>query len=614
VIRFESMRKRIALLRALRFAGWHRVTALAVVIVIGALMPAAFAAATGALVSVVPAAIGEGFGSDPGRRLIAMITIVGALLLFERVYHPINDVVRWVVGRRIDGEIRRVVLDLLETPRGIAHIEDPTLQDDIGLLKGGLFGTVGSAAVAAAWIVGRYLQTFAALAIVAYFSVPLALLVLVVIVAIRVRWHRSFGELAAAIGQTTGELRRVTYTVDLAITPPAAKELRVFGLLQWLVDRADRYWTAAIAAPFEVRRRLRRSANVELAMLGAVYVITFVAVARSAVLEGLSLGVVAAILQAEFTAAELISPGTDDFATPAGLAGLDAIAKVQARAARLDVDRGGEPAGDRPRSDIAFERVSFVYPGTERAVLDELDLVINAGESLAIVGLNGAGKTTLVKLLAGLYEPTSGVIRVDGTDLRDLDARSWRRRIGVIFQDFARYDLPLRDNVAPGLPRDAIDDAAVERALAVAGASEIARDLPSALDTVLSRQYEGGADLSGGQWQRVALARALYTVETGASVLVLDEPTANLDVRAEAQLFDAFLEWTTGRTTILISHRFSTVRRASRIVVIDHGRIVEDGTHDDLVARGGPYAEMFLAQAKQFSPDTAEDDAEVTSA
>jgi ATP-binding cassette subfamily B protein len=377
----------------------------------------------------------------------------------------------------------------------------------------------------------------------------------------------------------------------------------VFGLLSWLVGRADEQWSTATFPPFDVRRRLRASSNLELALLGAVYVVTFVAVARASVLEGLSLGVVAAILQAEFSAAELITPVGDDFATPSGLAGLEAIDKVRARADALDhsdlADGQGDAAG-LPSRTIRFEDVGFCYPGSERHVVEHLDLTIEVGESLALVGLNGAGKTTLVKLLAGLYAPTSGRILVDDVDLRDLRIASWRRRLGVIFQDFTHYELSLRENVAPGRPPGEIDDDAVHRSLVLAGARELADDLPEGVATVLSRQYDGGADLSGGQWQRVALARALYAVETGAEVLVLDEPTANLDVRAEAQLFDAFLDWTRGRTSILISHRFSSVRRAARIVVLGDGRIVEDGSHEELLAAGGAYAEMFLAQAEQF--------------
>ena len=202
-----------------------------------------------------------------------------------------------------------------------------------------------------------------------------------------------------------------------------------------------------------------------------------------------------------------------------------------------------------------------------------------AGSSLAIVGQNGAGKTTLAKLLCRLYDPQSGTIRADGVDLRDLDLDAWRTRITAVFQDFIRFELPLRDNVAPsGAPDESITAALVE-----AGAAGLAE-----LDTPLAKGYEGGTDLSGGQWQRVALARALCAVHEGAGLVLLDEPTAQLDVRGEAEIFDRILAATRSATTILVSHRFSTVRHADRICVLEHGRVVELGSHDELMAAGRP--------------------------
>jgi ABC-type multidrug transport system fused ATPase/permease subunit len=246
------------------------------------------------------------------------------------------------------------------------------------------------------------------------------------------------------------------------------------------------------------------------------------------------------------------------------------------------------------------------YPGQQGDALAHLDLTIPAGRSIAVVGANGAGKTTLVKLLCDLYRPTTGRVTVDGVDLAQIRPQSWQRRVAAIYQDFAQMHLSARDNIGLGSIELLTDSnsAHVERALQTAarqaGILEVIESLPRGWDTVLSRQYEGGADLSGGQWQRIALARALFAVEGGARVLVLDEPTANLDVRAEAELYDRFLEITAGLTTILISHRFSTVRRADYIVVLEGGRIVERGTHDELLALNGRYAEMFRLQADRF--------------
>ena len=217
---------------------------------------------------------------------------------------------------------------------------------------------------------------------------------------------------------------------------------------------------------------------------------------------------------------------------------------------------------------------------------------------MAIVGQNGAGKTTLAKLLCRLYDPQSGAIEIDGVDVRDLDIESWRSRVTAVFQDFIKFELSLRDNVAPaGAPDDS-----VLAALRGAGASDLA-----GLDTILAKGYDGGTDLSGGQWQRVALARALCAVQLGAGLVLLDEPTAQLDVRGEAEIFDRILTATRECTTILISHRFSTVRHADRICVLEHGRVIELGTHGELIALGGRYKTMFELQAERFAAGLADE-------
>ncbi|WP_246186768.1 ATP-binding cassette domain-containing protein [Microlunatus speluncae] len=275
------------------------------------------------------------------------------------------------------------------------------------------------------------------------------------------------------------------------------------------------------------------------------------------------------------------------------------------------VDRVPPPVGDRTANDapviaaeVRLTGVSFGYPTRDTRAVSNVTLHIPPGQSIAIVGVNGAGKSTLIKLLCGLYTPDEGTVLVDQADPAvEEDAR---RKVAVIFQDFVRYQLSLRDNVRLGAGTDDHDQELLDRALVDAGGATVLERLDHGWDTVLSAEYEGGTDLSGGQWQRVALARALAAVAGGAGVLILDEPTAALDVRAEAALFDRFLEVTRGVTTILVSHRLSSVRHADRIVVLgdpaDSGQgIVEDGTHEELMRRGGRYSRLFSLQASRFA-------------
>ncbi|HVX43926.1 MAG TPA: ABC transporter ATP-binding protein, partial [Mycobacteriales bacterium] len=332
--------------------------------------------------------------------------------------------------------------------------------------------------------------------------------------------------------------------------------------------------------------------------IAAAHVAVLGAIAYRAVAGDVDAGAVAVYVQAVGAIAVLGHGSVDLWWIRQGAAALPHLRELAERTGRVGRLGGAAPA-PALRHAVRFENVGFAYPGTDRVILDGLQLELRAGESLAVVGENGAGKSTILKLLARLYDPTSGAVTVDGRDLRELEPQEWRRQIAVISQTFIRYEATARDNVAFGVGRAS----ELQEAARLAGASPVIDALPAGWDTVLSRRYAGGVDLSGGQWQRIALARALYAARTGARILVLDEPTAHLDVRAEAELFERFLELTAGLTTVLVTHRLSTVRYADRIAVLGDGRVRETGTHADLVRDGGPYSRMFSLQAERFSHD-----------
>jgi ABC-type multidrug transport system fused ATPase/permease subunit len=390
--------------------------------------------------------------------------------------------------------------------------------------------------------------------------------------------------------------RDADYMYRLAVDPPAAKEVRLFGLSTWILDTFLNRRRKLHSLQYEATRLREKPVIWSLFLVTAANLIVFWSLASDGLSGRLGLGDVVLYTMVTIGTSSIAFGGLS-WALDGAAAPVAAVLRLrQAMSPAGALSPGTRRAGQSPAKEIRFRDVTFAYPGGS-AVLDRLNLTIPAGSSLAIVGQNGAGKTTIAKLLCRLYDPQGGAIEVDGVDMRELDLDSWRSRLAAVFQDFCRLELALRDNVAPtGAP-----DVIVNDALAEAGAASLA-----SLDTILARGYDGGTDLSGGQWQRVALARALCAVGQGAGVVLLDEPTAQLDVRGEAEIFERVLAATRHCTTILISHRFSTVRHADRICVLENGRVIELGTHDELIALGGRYRTMFDLQAQRFS--AAEDE------
>jgi ATP-binding cassette, subfamily B, bacterial len=551
------------------------------------LLPAGFAVATGALVGAV----------QGGRDLAGPLTAVGVVFVLLQVLTPIHQAIGTNLGDRTAAWLYDRLTGACVAPPGMGHLEDPELTRDLTAARDFDLGMTGPPLSISMDFIARGLVELvgglAAAAVLAAFAWWAPLLLGGAWLATHWLLRESSVWRDRATAEVRSAQRDADYTYRLAVDPPAAKELRLFGLAGWTVERFTSHRRRLHELQYRATRLRERPLAWSVALVVAANLAVFWALAAAAGDGRLGLDQVVVFAQVAI-GTSMIAFGGLNWALDGAAAPVAASLRVTpALAAAGALAPGSHPAGGMPATGIRLRGVRFAYPGGG-PVLDGLDLDIPAGSSLAVVGQNGAGKTTLAKLLCRLYDPQAGAVEVDGVDLRQLDLDAWRRRVTAVFQDFLRLELPLRDNVAPA----GAGDADVLAALAEAGAAGLA-----GLDTVLARGYQGGTDLSGGQWQRVALARALCAVRLGAGVVLLDEPTAQLDVRGEAEIFDRILAATRSCTTILISHRFSTVRHADRICVLEGGRVVELGSHAELLALGGRYRTMFDLQASRFAAE-----------
>ncbi|WP_116998066.1 ABC transporter ATP-binding protein [Desertimonas flava] len=535
---------------------------------------------------------------EHGRGLGAPLTVFGLLFVAAQVVGPLHEAVGYSLGERVSTYLHDRLMEVTTSPAGIAHLERPDLIGDLTMARDFDIGMTGPPVSYSMNFISDGLVLIVTGVSSAVVLATLGWWQAILLVAAWSSTHVLLRESAVWHDRNTPEVQRAQrhaeYSYRLAVDPPAAKELRLFGLGDWIVDRFRAQRRVLGDLQFEATRLRERSTIVCLLALVASNVLVFWSLAERAADGGLGLGAALIATQAAVGVSGIAFGGLgwalDGMAAP--VAAISRLSASMGEAGRLPSGVGGTATPARGRGpELRFRNVSFGYPDGP-LVLDGLDLTVPAGTSLAIVGQNGAGKTTLAKLICRFYDPTSGAVEVDGTDLRDLDLDVWRRHVTAVFQDFVRYHFTLRDNLAPG---GGVSDGELEAALADAGGSGVA-----SLDRILATGYPGGTDLSGGQWQRVALARALSAVRRGAGVVLLDEPTAQLDVRGEAEIFERVLAATRGRTTVLVSHRFSTVRQADRICVLEQGRVVELGTHDELIALDGRYRRMFDLQASRF--------------
>ena len=553
---------------------------------------------------VLPVALAISMGSlvqsvQSGGDLTGSLLFVGTVFVLLQVLTPIHVAVCSNLGDRTAAWLYDRLTESCVRPPGMGHLEDPTLTSDLSLARDFDLGMMGPPLfISMDFIASGLVEIIAGVTstlVLFWFSwwAPLLL------VAAWIATHFLLRDSAIWRDRQTDEVKAAQrdseYAYRIAVDPPAAKELRLFGLAGWVIERFVNRRTRLHQLQYEATRLREKPLLWSALLVTAANILVFWFLANQTANGNIDLGKTIVFAQCAL-GTSLIAFGGFNWALDWAASPVAAVLRLEKVMSAAGELKSGYRAPDGlPAQEIRFLDVTFQYPNSApdaKPVLQGFSLTIPAGSSMAIVGRNGAGKTTLAKLLCRLYDPQSGSIAVDGLNIREFDLERWRSRVTAVFQDFIRFELSLRDNVAP---RGAPDDQVIA-SLASAGADGLAK-----LDTILARGYEGGTDLSGGQWQRVALARALCAVRLGAGVVLLDEPTAQLDVRGEAEIFDRILTETRQCTTILISHRFSTVRHADRICVLEDGAVVELGTHDELMELGGRYRTMFDLQAQRFT-------------
>jgi ATP-binding cassette subfamily B protein len=492
------------------------------------------------------------------------------------------------VSLRVMTHAARLDLETFEDPAFQDKLERARLQatDRIGMLNS----------------MGRLLLqtiTLVSLSIGVIVYSPWLFLVLVICVSPAFAGESHFAFRGYSLAHSLTPVRReLDYLRVIGSGKESAKEVKMFGLGGYLTDRYSVLTDGVIRKNRELtKKRLWWGSG--LAIIGSVgYYASFAYLVWRTLLGEISIGTLTFLAGAIAGSSAQLQGVFSLFSSISDQAlFLTDLVDFLAVKPRIQSEPNAIVAPRPIRTGFEFRDVSFQYPGVSRLVLDRLNFRIEPGEHIALVGENGQGKTTLVKLMARLYDPTDGQILLDGVDLREYNVEDLQREIGVIFQDFVRYDMPARMNIGVGRIEETDHDAALWTAAKKARADRTLERLEGGLDQMLGRRFEGGVDLSGGEWQKIALARAYLR---DAQVLILDEPTAALDAVAEAEVFARFAELAKNRTAILISHRFSTVRKAGRIVVLEGGRIREQGTHDQLVTIQGRYARLFELQAANY--------------
>jgi ATP-binding cassette, subfamily B, bacterial len=562
---------------------------------VSALIPVAMLAITKLIIDIVWQVTAKHSGPIP----VQMWWLLGAEFLLAATNQLLGRSIDYTDARLADEFTREVSLRLIQhaTRLDLASFEDPAFHDVLERARQQATDRIGMLNAMGRLLLQSITLISLSIGVVLYSPWVFLLLVICVVPAFAGESHFAFLGYSLA-HEITPVRREVDYLRLIGTSKENAKEVKLFGLGEHLHDRYAALTGQIIRKNIKLTRRRLVWGSV-FAVIGSMgyygsYVFLVWQALRGRISVGTLIFLTGAIAGSSTQLQGVFSLFSHISDQALHLTDLVAFLKVQPN---IRSRPNAIPAPRSIRDGFDFRNVSFHYPGSSRLILKNLNFHLHPAEHVALVGENGQGKTTLVKLLARLYDPTGGVIYLDGTDLRDYNVEELHKEIGVIFQDFVRYDMAARMNIGVGRIEGADDDGALWTAAKKSGADNLLGRFPGGLDQMLGRRFEGGVDLSGGEWQKFALARAYLR---DAQVLILDEPTAALDAVAESEVFARFADLSRGKMALLISHRFSTVRNSDRIVVLEDGQIYEEGTHEQLVAHGGRYASLFELQAASY--------------
>ncbi|HEY8105329.1 MAG TPA: ABC transporter ATP-binding protein [Gemmatimonadales bacterium] len=600
--RLKALRHLPTLLRLVWTTEPKYVVGILLLRVVRAVVPVAVLWVGKLIVDEVVGAIGHPSAEAPWARLGTLLAIEFAIAVGGEGLSRLSALFESLLG---DLFANRTSVDLMRHAASLdlEQFEDPDLYDKLERARRQTVNRIGLFTLLLSTLQDLITLATLSAALVAY--VPWLLVLLVVAVLPSLLGETHFASLGySLLFSWTPERRLLDYLRYIGASDVSAKEVKLFGLSDFLVGRYERLSQEFYEAnkALALRRGLVSSLLAAVGTLGyygAYVVIIYLTVIQHRGPAGVfTIGVLTFLTGSFRQSRDLIQRVllslTQVFEQSLYL---DDLFSFLALEPHIRTSAGSLPVPVPIRRGFVFEDVGFRYPGSERWAVRHLDFALAPGERIALVGENGAGKTTLAKLLVRLYDPSEGRILLDGVDLREYDVESLRRNVGVIFQDFVRYDFVLRENIAVGNIERREEEPRILGAAERSLADSVARRLTGSYGQMLGRRFEGGVELSGGEWQKVALARAYMR---DAQLLILDEPTAALDARAEYEVFLRFSELTAGKMAVLISHRFSTVRMADRILVLRGGEMEEQGTHAELVARGGLYAELFQLQAAGY--------------